>query len=449
MVAAPRSGSGKTTLTLALLSAFRRRGLVVRALKTGPDYIDPAFHEAATGQACGNLDSWAMSPDALRTRLLQARMAQAGRHADLLIVESSMGLFDGLTGPEGARGAAADIAARFGIPVLLVLDVRGQGQSVGAVAEGMARWSDRVAVRAVVLNHVGSARHEALCRDALRLPCLGAFRRDAAIALPERHLGLVQARERGDLPGFFSLLADKAEKELDLDAILAEAAELPPEPPPEPRRPENRRQGERAQENGFVPPPGQRIALADDAAFSFLYAHLAQDWRAAGAEILPFSPLADEGPDERADCCWLPGGYPEIHAGRLAGAERFRDGMRAFAQTRPVHGECGGYMVLGASLEDASGKTHAMLGLLSHGTSFARRKMALGYREAHLLNDTLLGPAGRVLRGHEFHYARVVDPGQDAPFATLFDGEGRPLGPAGGQRARVSGTFFHMLAHRS
>lgn len=428
MVAAPRSGSGKTTLTLSLLAAFRRRGMVVRALKTGPDYIDPAFHQEASGAPCANLDSWAMG-----RHELSATLARAAEGADLVIVESSMGLFDGLALADGARGAASDIAALFAMPVLLVLDASGQGQTVGAMAQGMAGWQENVRIAGTILNNIASDRHEKLCRSAMKNPPLGIFRRDPGIRLPERHLGLVQARERGDLAEFFERLADKAEAELDLDAILSLAAPCLPDDTSLARA-------------ACLPPPGQRIALANDKAFSFLYAHLARAWREAGAEILPFSPLNDEGPSDRADCCWLAGGYPELHAAKLASATRFRAAMMRFAGTRPVHGECGGYMVLGAGIEDASGARHPMLGLLSHETSFARRKMVLGYREARLLGHSMLGSAGTTIRGHEFHYASVVSPGGDPAFVSMRDGEGRELGEAGSQRGQVSGTFFHMLA---
>jgi cobyrinic acid a,c-diamide synthase len=195
-----------------------------------------------------------------------------------------------------------------------------------------------------------------------------------------------------------------------------------------------------------LPPPGQRIALARDDAFSFVYPHLLQSWRLAGAEIVPFSPLADEAPPSDCDIVWLPGGYPELHAGKLAAASRFLDGLRDFARTRPVHGECGGFMVLGEMLEDAQGERHAMAGLLGHSTSFARRKMNLGYREATLLADSPLGPASSRLRGHEFHYASVVSAGADAPLVSLLDGAGRALGTGGGRRGGVSGTFFHAIA---
>jgi cobyrinic acid a,c-diamide synthase len=189
-----------------------------------------------------------------------------------------------------------------------------------------------------------------------------------------------------------------------------------------------------------------RIALAQDEAFSFVYPHVLAGWRKQGAEIVPFSPLAGEAPPEDCDACWLPGGYPELHAGRLAAAERFRAGLAHFAKTRPVHGECGGYMVLGQSLEDAGGVTNRMAGLLGHATSFAKRKLHLGYREARLLADGPLGRSGSCLRGHEFHYAALVDPGNDEPLAELADGQGNRLGKSGGRRGHVTGTFFHAIA---
>ncbi len=193
-------------------------------------------------------------------------------------------------------------------------------------------------------------------------------------------------------------------------------------------------------------PPGQRIALASDAAFSFLYRHVALAWRSAGAELLPFSPLRDEAPAEDCDVCWLPGGYPELHAGVLAAASRFRAGIEDFAKTKPVHGECGGFMVLGESIEDADGVSHRMLGLLGHSTSFAKRKMNLGYRQARLLADCPLGKAGEIVRGHEFHYAQTTSFGADEPLVELADGQGKALGPGGSRRENVTGTFFHAIA---
>jgi len=428
MIAAPRSGSGKTTLTLGLMRAFRQRGLAVSGVKSGPDYIDPAFHQAALGRSSFNLDSWAMSAD-----LLGGLAGQAARGCELLLGEGSMGLFDGVPAAQGRTGASADVAAALGLPVLLVLDVSGQAQSAGAVAKGCMSFDPRIRIVGVVLNKVGSARHRLLTASAvesLGLPVVGALPRANDIALPERHLGLVQAGETADLEARLDAMAKFVTDHVDLDAILALAAPL-------------RQVSGRA---GALKPPGQRIAIARDAAFSFLYPHLLQGWREQGAEATFFSPLADEPPPKNCDAVWLPGGYPELHAGQLAANEAFLSGLRQFAQTRPVHGECGGYMVLGEALTDAGGAVHRMAGLLSVETSFARRKMTLGYRDATLLADCALGRAGRKLRGHEFHYASIVALGADAPMAMVVDAYGSAPAPSGSRRGLVSGGFFHCIA---
>jgi cobyrinic acid a,c-diamide synthase len=437
IIAAPHSGAGKTTVTLALLAALRRRGLVVRAAKAGPDYIDPAFHAAVTGAPSVNLDTWAMSE-----KLLDALAGQAAHGADLVVIEGVMGLFDGATdaaGAPGRRGATADLAAHFGLPVVLVLDVARQAQSAAAMVRGFSLHDPAVRIAGVILNRIASERHRALVADAivrLDIPILGALPREAALALPERHLGLVQAGEHANLATLIDRLADTAARYFDLDAIVAHAGFFNVAPA--------------AQELSplplALPPPGLRIALARDQAFSFVYPHVTDAWRKAGAEILPFSPLADEPPPDDADSCWLPGGYPELHADALAAAGNFSTGLSRFAETRPVHGECGGYMVLGESLEDGAGRRHPMTGLLSHSTSFAKRKLHLGYRTARLLSAGMLGGSGTLIRGHEFHYASLTSAGGDEPFAEVTDGEGKASEKTGGRRGRVTGTFFHAIA---
>jgi cobyrinic acid a,c-diamide synthase len=431
IIAAPQSGAGKTTITLALVAALRRRGVKVSAAKAGPDYIDPAFHAAASGRAAVNLDSWAM-PQAL----LDMLAARAADHAEIFIIEGVMGLFDGAAAKAGRRGATADLAAHFHLPVVLVLDVARQAQSAAAIARGFAAHDPAVKIAGVILNRTASERHRALVADAIGaigIPVFGVLPRDATLTLPERHLGLVQAAEHADLAALIDRLAALAERHFDLDFITAAAAPLT-------------FTVQRNSRAGFLSPPGQRIALAQDRAFSFVYPHIVEGWRSAGAEILPFSPLADQAPPEHADSCWLPGGYPELHAPALAAAQRFAEGLRRFAQTRPVHGECGGYMVLGRSIEDSDGETHAVTGLLGHTTSFAERKLHLGYRAARVLSDGVFGRKGASVRGHEFHYASLTAAGDDAPFAELRDSDGRALGKAGGRRGQVSGTFFHAIA---
>lgn len=426
MIAAVRSGSGKTVITLGLMRALARRGLRIAGRKNGPDYIDPAFHEAATGRPSLSLDSWAMAPEDLAA--LGAAPAEA---VDLVLAEGSMGLFDGVPAAPGRSGSSADVAAALGWPVVLVHDCSGQAQSAAAVVKGCAVLDPRIAVRGVILNRIASPRHRRLVETAvtaLGLPVLGAIPKSEALVLPERHLGLVQAGETADLSARLDAFAAVMEAHVDLDALraLAAAGAAPS-----------------AGRAGLLPPPGQRIAVARDAAFAFLYPHVALGWRAAGAELVFFSPLADEPPPMDCDACWLPGGYPELHAGVLAAASRFLGGLKRFAQDRPVHGECGGYMVLGRSLTDAEGTIHAMAGLLSVETSFARRKLHLGYRRARLRAPAPGAPAR--LCGHEFHYASVIAAGGDEPFADVADTYGGPAEPHGQRRENVTGSFFHAL----
>ncbi len=432
LIAAPRSGSGKTTITLGLQRALTRRGLKVRGRKCGPDYIDPAFHAAATGAPSANLDSYAMS-DALLGQIAE----EAAGAADIIVAEGSMGLFDGVPGPDGHTGASADIAALLGWPVVLVIDVSGQAQSAGAVALGCMAYDQRIRVAGVILNKVASERHRRLAAagmEKIGLPVFGALPREASLILPERHLGLVQAGETEDLHQRLDALAEAVTAAVDLDAVIAAAGATA--------------LAASTHQTIALPAPGKRVAIARDAAFSFVYAHVEAGWRALGTELVPFSPLADEPPPEGCDACWLPGGYPELHAGRIAAASRFLEGLRDFARTRPIHGECGGYMVLGKSLVDADGTSHAMAGLLSVETSFAKRKMNLGYRNAALTSDGPLGRAGTQLSGHEFHYATVISQGEDPPFAVVTDPHGSAPAPAGSRRCLVSGSFFHAIAVR-
>jgi cobyrinic acid a,c-diamide synthase len=432
MIAAPRSGSGKTTLTLGLMRALTQKGMRILGVKCGPDYIDPAFHAVATGKPGLNLDSWAMPPS------LQQTLAQGAAEAtDLVICEGLMGLFDGVPGETGRSGSSADIAAGFGWPIVLVLDVSGQSQSAAATALGCTKFDPRLRIAGVVLNRIGSPRHQMLATDAIErlgLPVLGALRRAPEITLPERHLGLVQAAETAELDGVLDRLADFVATQVDLDRLLTLAAPS---------------QFKSTVSAPALAPPGQRIAIARDEAFSFLYPHLLQGWRDAGAELVFISPLADEPPPEDCDVCWLPGGYPELHAARIAAAKKFLDGLRAFGRSRPVHGECGGYMVLGQAIIDAQGERHEMAGLLGVVTSFAKRKLTLGYRQVELLTDCALGKVGTLLRGHEFHYATIAEKGDDTAVFVLNDAYGATPALSGAMRGPVSGSFFHVIAERT
>ncbi|PWE26533.1 cobyrinic acid a,c-diamide synthase [Pararhodobacter marinus] len=426
LVSAPASGTGKTTVMLGLLRALSEDGLTVQPFKSGPDYIDPAFHRAACGRASFNLDSWAMGAG-----LLDA-IASEAEGADLCVAEGSMGLYDGVAyaGALG-HGSSAETAARMGWPVVLVVDVSGQAQSAAATALGFRAYRPDLPFAGVILNRVASPRHERLARlgmEAAGMPVRGVLPRRGDMKLPERHLGLVQAVEHPDLDRAIADYAAFLRENVDLSAIRAAADGASMTHPTALR----------------IPPPAQRIALAQDAAFSFAYPHLVEGWRRAGAEILPFSPLADEAPPP-ADLVWLPGGYPELHAGKLAAATRFRAGLRRHAETKPVHGECGGYMALGAALIDKDGRRHEMAGLLGLVTSYEKRKMHLGYRRAELVADMPGHAAGAVLRGHEFHYSTILEQ-PDAVLARVTDAEGAAVAETGSVRGTVSGTFFHLIA---
>ncbi|WP_050750611.1 cobyrinate a,c-diamide synthase [Paramagnetospirillum magneticum] len=431
IIAAPSSGSGKTTLTLGLLRLLARKGLAVGSVKVGPDYIDPAFHAAASGRPCYNLDSWAMRPESLG-----ALAARAASGAELLVCEGVMGLFDGAFVPAGQPdGSTADLAAATGWPVVLVIDGRGMTGSAAAVLAGFAHLRPEVRIGGVIFNRVVGDKHKAAIAAACARACpgislLGFLPPSSGLETPSRHLGLVQAAERADLQTFLDGAAALVAEHVDVDGLAALA---------QPSRLAGGSLG------AMIPPLGARIAVARDTAFAFAYPALLEGWRQAGAELSFFSPLADQGPDEAADAVYLPGGYPELHAGRLAGNAGFLNGLRRAAAAGAVlYGECGGYMVLGRGMEDAQGVRHAMAGLLGLETSFARRRLHLGYRRAALYAAGPLGEAGQGYRGHEFHYASVLAE-QGAPLFSVADAPGADLGHAGLVEGRVTGSFVHLI----
>lgn len=370
----------------------------------------------------------------MRTALLDALVRRLSDAGEFVICEGAMGLFDGVGGTE--KGSTADLAARFGWPVVLVVDASRQGASIAALIEGFVRHRSDVQVAGVIFNRVGSARHGAILSAATRsalpdLAILGAMSRDTALALPHRHLGLVQASEHENLKAFLDRAADAVSDACELPALVALARAAPLAPTNERACP--------------LPPLGRRIAIARDVAFGFAYASVLEGWRAAGAELDFFSPLADEAPAVEADAVYLPGGYPELHAGRLAASQRFLEGLRTMAERgATIYGECGGFMVLGQGLVDADGRRHRMAGLLPVATSVARPALHLGYREMRLRTATPLGPAGAAFRGHEFHYASLIE-NEGPPLFQACDGEGGPLGAAGTIEGSVMGSFMHLI----
>ncbi len=424
MIAAPASGSGKTTVTLGLLRALSDAGVALSPGKAGPDYIDPAFHAAASRSECLNYDPWAMRPG-----LLADNAAVQQRGGRMLVVEAMMGLFDGAA---DGNGSPADLAAMLGLPVAFVVDCSRMSHSIAALVQGYARFRSDVQVGGAILNKVGSERHEAMLRAALEaagVTVFGAIRQDPALSLPERHLGLVQAGEHAGLEAFIGRAAEIVRRSVDLDRLLSMAGQ-------------GRVSAGRA-DVARLPPLGQRIAVARDNAFAFIYPHLLAGWIGQGAEVSFFSPLADEPPPEACDAVFLPGGYPELHGERLAGAGRFRDGMLAAARRGArIYGECGGFMTLGEGLVDAAGTRHRMLGLLPLVTSFAERLRHLGYRRLSPLPG-----AGfpRAMTAHEFHYSTVAGEGDAERLFSVADATGQDLGQAGLRRGNVAGSYMHLI----
>ncbi|SLN14566.1 cobyrinate a,c-diamide synthase [Pseudooctadecabacter jejudonensis] len=418
IIAAPSSGAGKTTVTLGLLRALTRKGIAIRSAKSGPDYIDPAFHAAATGSPCVNLDAWAMTPQ---------RIAQLASGDTPLIIEGAMGLFDGA--PPDGKGAVADLARQFDMPVVLVVNAAAMSHSVAALVRGFASHDAKVRIAGVILNNIGSPRHTDMLRAALAplgMRVLGAVPRTGALSRPSRHLGLVQAGEMPDLEGFLTAAADQMDACLDLEAVMDTLAGSIPTVPP----------------LAFSPPrPRTRtLAIARDAAFSFVYPHQIADWTAAGTQITFFSPLADD-PVPQADEVFLPGGYPELYAARLARNQIFMQSLKHAAQTSVIYGECGGYMTLGEGLIDADGTRHKMAGLLGLTTSFETRKLHLGYRTLRPFGDA---KPPMVITAHEFHYATTLS-ADGPPLFHAQDATGADLGTTGLSEGRVCGSFMHKI----
>jgi cobyrinic acid a,c-diamide synthase len=420
VVAAPASGSGKTVITLALLRAFRDAGLKVGSAKIGPDYIDPRFHEAATGRPCVNIDSWAMRP-----QMVGSLLQEAASDVDLVILEGVMGLFDGA---EDGRGSTADVCEDFKLPAVLVVDATRQSQSIAALVHGFATFRKRLKFGGVIVNGVASARHAEILRKAVPSDLLlGLVPRITGLELPSRHLGLVQATEHDSLDSFIARASEVVARSVDLDRLREIAGTV------------------RQAKTKTLPlrPLGQVVAVANDAAFGFSYQHILAGWAAQGAEIRFFSPLADQAPARDVDAIFLPGGYPELHAGVLSGNSTFLDGLlQAAAGGKMIYGECGGFMVLGRLLVDAKGKAHPMAALLPHSTTFATRKLSLGYRQ--LRHQSAL-PFPRRLRGHEFHYSSLAEPVSGEPLFEMTDSLGTELASTGLQIGRIMGSYAHVI----
>ncbi len=423
VIAAPSSGSGKTTITLGLLRLLRNQGWKVTSGKAGPDFIDPQFHTLALAKECVNFDPWGM-----REELLLDQTAAATSQGEILVIEAMMGLFDGAA---DGSSSAADLAKLLNLPVILVLDCAKLSHSVAAIVHGFQSFRSDIEIAGVILNKVGSSRHEHMLRDAigpLGVKVFGAVMRDKALSLPERHLGLVQAFEHPLMDQFIEHAARKLKDGVAVDDIINNLADA---------------SHKRADNLVKMPPLGQRTAIAKDLAFSFIYPHLLEGWKEQGAEISFFSPLSDDSPADDCDAVYLPGGYPELHAEAIAGADNFRKAMLNAAQRgAKIYGECGGYMTLGEGLIDADDNHHRMLGLLPVETSFAERKRNLGYRNVKVKSD-FFGISN--FTAHEFHYSTEVSNSGKAPLFSATDALGRDLGSFGAQVGNIAGSYLHII----
>ncbi|MEM7619258.1 MAG: cobyrinate a,c-diamide synthase [Pseudomonadota bacterium] len=427
VISAPTSNAGKTLITLGMLRALKNKGIVVHSAKSGPDYIDPQFHAVASGKPCINLDCWAMS---------EHDICAYATPPNLLVVEGAMGLYDSaptLKTPFG-KGSTADLATTLGFPVILVLDISKLSQTAAAIVSGLDQFKPGISIAGIILNKVSSARHqEHVTRALLSLgySVLGAIPRCKDLNIPSRHLGLVQAHENEGLENFLQRAANLIETHISIDKVYDLA-----------------KQAISSQENANIfPPLGQRMAIAKDSAFTFVYPHMLQGWHKAGAELSFFSPLADEGP-EAADAIFLPGGYPELYAETLANRQDYIKSMHKAAKNNSIiYGECGGFMCLGQSLTLQNNKRYPMLGLLPIETSLANPKLHLGYRKLYPeKNDIWQKP----LMAHEFHYTQLIHQDKNTP--PLFQAENsmeENLGPIGAQKGNVMGSFAHIICEQA
>lgn len=450
VIAGTGSGSGKTTVTLGLMRALARQGLKVQGFKCGPDYIDPAYHSAVTGRPSRNLDSWMTS-----NAYLQEYFLRASAEADLSVIEGVMGLYDGKE-DTALTGSTAEIALLTASPVLLVVDVRSMGRSAAAIVLGFRQLEPQVRIAAVLVNRCGSEGHYRLVKAAIEaacgIPVIGWLPRDSGLDIPERHLGLLPAVERGELASLFDRAADMLEQGTDLERLL-ELAAAAPAIPAVPAVQERLA----AADNLYNPAgqiihkiqagpaePGPVIAVARDAAFNFYYADNLELLAREGAKLVYFSPLGGEGIPPEADGIYIGGGFPEEFAAVIAANQLFLGGLRSAASAgMPLYAECGGYMVLARSLTDRNGTVHEMAGIVPAHTVMQERRAALGYREVTALHDCLLLKQGERLRGHEFHYSVMSYPDGEAQ-TYAYESKGRGSSQLEGY---ISGSIMAAYAH--
>ncbi|WP_019119450.1 cobyrinate a,c-diamide synthase [Brevibacillus massiliensis] len=401
VIAGTGSGVGKTTLTIGLMAALQRRGLVVQGFKCGPDYIDPSYHTAVTGRVSRNLDSWMLPEDAVKEVF-----ARGSSGADISLIEGVMGFFDGKN-PANNDGSTAHISQITESPVLLVVNCHSMARSVAAIVKGFQHFAEGIRIAGVIANKVGSVGHYRIVKTAVEqecgIPVVGYLLREAGIAIPERHLGLIPSLERGELDGFFAKLADLISETVDLDQLLAiaEAPELDAKPvlfatPPAPKR--------------------VKIAVAKDAAFHFYYPENLELLEHYGAQCVYFSPLAGETVPAGVQGLYLGGGFPEEFASTLSSGESVLASIRQAVQSGlPTLAECGGFMYLTEEIETTDGSRYPMAGVIPGKVTMQTRLAALGYREIFGRAGNFLLGADAAARGHEFHYSTFAARGEFTP----------------------------------
>jgi len=429
-MAAPQSGSGKTTAALAVMAAFKRRGMAVAPFKCGPDFIDPGYHRLAAGRPSVNLDGW-MCPEAFVAETFRIHAADA----DVAVVEGVMGLFDGL-GSTTMEGSSAQVAAVCGLPVVLVVNARGMAASAAALVKGFAGYDQRVRVAGVIFNNVGSDSHGRLLRQTMatelpELAVFGCIPRDDSLGIPSRHLGLVTVEDNPPTPDYLERLADLAENNLDLAGLAGIEIQIPPAPP-------------------FLEGEGNlmpvRIAVARDPAFCFVYEDNLRLLREAGAEVVAFSPLDDARLPDQVHGIYLPGGYPELYAGRLAANSAMKTNVQnAVEAGMPVYAECGGLIYLTLGMEGGEGTSSAdFVGIFPVRATMLAKRKALGYRQVDFESYYGGTAAGGSARGHEFHYSEIGAMPDHVERCYRVSRQGLLLGAEGYRYRNCLASYIHL-----
>jgi cobyrinic acid a,c-diamide synthase len=421
IIAAPHSGSGKTTITLGIMECLKRRGLVVAPFKVGPDFIDPGYHRLVCGWPSTNLDGWMCSEE-----FVCETFARNCAGADIAVIEGVMGLFDGIGG-SADEGSTAQIARVLGVPVVLVVDAKSQARSAAALVKGFVEFDPAVRIAGVIFNNVGSANHAAILREAMvaalpNVPVLGCIPRDEALHIPSRHLGLVTSDENPLPADFLDHLVTVIEQHVDVGGQVYKF------------------QSDGVKFVDLTPVKTVKMAVARDAAFCFVYEDSLRLLQEAGAELVEFSPLADSALPNGVCGLYLPGGYPELFAETLAANGTMKQSIRdAIGSGMPVYAECGGFIYLTRGVDD-----HDFVGIFPTTTRMLPKRKVLGYREIELMTDTIIGPAGTVARGHEFHYSEMEPMPVEVERVYRVRRQGVDLGMEGYRYRNCLASYVHL-----